>query len=566
MIIKGYNGFPDFECFEFENTDNPVILHNEPFQCVKCTKIGTVFNLWTYATTNKARMDLINPTNESSWVKAFDGIYISKVEYSYNEGTLENIYVRFAVRGVEGQHYDYTPILKSFSVDNGYCEYALEPNRYQRPPVMAFARYNYKKTWDTEPNFIFGIGCAWFFGCTVGGYPHGSVGYLNGNIFKINKEQYLDFPETYPAISPANIALSSDSQETWYLGNSPFDALMSWEGYAIDTPQEADNSVPDGGDGNYNNETSDTVPFDNVPSISAISSGFVKIYHPTPTELLQFRNFLYSADFIDNVKKLISDPLQYVISLMLNATRPTDTTSEYIGAGGVSSEVSSAVVSSQYKVFDCGSVNIEECYGGFLDYDNMTQVRMYLPFCGEIVLDTNIVMHSTISLKYAVDYLTGDCMARIHVQNNHGVNGEFYFKEGNCACQIPMSGANYSSFYTQGFRALMGMGATLGGNPSGVIDSADAVASMRVERQRVGSISGEHGFLGNYTPYVVIERPTQSFPSGLNSLNGRPSNIGGTVGSFSGYTEIESIKLNGIKATDAEIEEIKQLLSYGVYI
>ena len=343
-------------------------------------------------------------------------------------------------------------------------------------------------------------------------------------------------------------------------------AMTSWSGIENEDNQSGDTSNPDGGGGNYGDETSDNVPHDGVPTVSAVSSGFIKLYHPTLQNLLDFRDYLYSDGFIDNVKKLLNDPLNYIICLMLNATIPTDGSISTIGAGGLSSEVSAPLIANQYKIFDCGSVNIEECYGAFLDYDNLTQVKVYLPFCGEIALDTNIVMHSTLYLKYAVDYLTGNCLARLEVRNNHGVTAEFYFKEGNCACQIPMSGANYASFYTQGFRALLGVGATLGGNPSGLAQTADAVASMHVDRQRVGSISGEHGMLGNYTPYVTIERPAQSFPSGNNALLGRPSNVGGKVNSFSGYTEIEYIKLDGIQATDAELEEIKQLLADGVYI
>lgn len=334
-----------------------------------------------------------------------------------------------------------------------------------------------------------------------------------------------------------------------------------------DINQGGDTSTPDGGDGNYGNEQSDIIPSDGVPTISAVSSGFIKMYKPSLQNLLDFKDFLYSTSFIDNVKKLIDNPMDYIIALMLNPATPNSTSSEYIGAGGLSSEVSAPLISNQYKEFDCGSVNIQECYGGFLDYDNMTRVSIYLPFCGTMKLDTNIVMHSTIQLRYAIDFLTGDCIAKVYVVNNHGVVAEFYFKEGNCACMIPMTGNNYASFFAGALGAISGVGSAIGGNVAGGLStSAQSIASMHVEHERVGNIQKGHGLLGNYTPYVIIERPSQSFPQGMNSLNGRASNIGGKVRDFSGYTEIESIKLNGIQATDAELEEIKQLLADGVFV
>lgn len=429
---------------------------------------------------------------------------------------------------------------------------------------IAFMPYMYD-VYDPEPiGIIFPHGCYAIITDNQLNIEMASTGTLT--IFDPTK---IDAPTSGHFYLQAPIP-TSDNPTTWYhislYGTSQRWRLMTEPPFGR-VEQDGDTSGPGGGQGNYGDETSDIVPSDGVPTISAVSSGFVKMYNPSLQNLLDFRNFLYSTNFIDNVMKLIDNPMDYIIALMLNPATPNTGTSEHIGAGGISSDVSAPIISNQYKEFDCGEVNIEECYGGFLDYDNMTRVSIYLPFCGTMKLDTNIVMHSTIKLRYAIDFLTGDCIAKVYVRNNHGVIAEFYFKEGNCACMIPMTGNNYASFFAGALGAISGVGSAIGGNVAGGLTaSAQSIASMHVEHERVGNIQKGHGLLGNYTPYVIIERPAQSFPAGMNSLNGRASNIGGKVKDFDGYTEIESIKLNGIQATDSEIEEIKQLLADGVFV
>jgi hypothetical protein len=72
--------------------------------------------------------------------------------------------------------------------------------------------------------------------------------------------------------------------------------------------------------------------------------------------------------------------------------------------------------------------------------------------------------------------------------------------------------------------------------------------------------------MGGFIPYIMVERPAQSFPAGNNKQHGRPANIGGVLSSFSGYTEVSEIITHNIKATDSELDEIKELLSNGVYV
>ena len=84
--------------------------------------------------------------------------------------------------------------------------------------------------------------------------------------------------------------------------------------------------------------------------------------------------------------------------------------------------------------------------------------------------------------------------------------------------------------------------------------------------ERSSSLSGSSGVLGNFTPYLIIDRPVQALPKNYSALNGYSSEIGGTLSDFSGYIEVESIDLSGVACTDAERSEILAMMKGGVFV
>lgn len=589
--FKGYNGFPDLSTYNFSNTGLNLteiwgsqageFLRTNLFRVVGG---GTFLDFRDIVENGPLRTELMNadPNVPSTWYKMYEGIQLMELSGS---GTSWTFRLMFAERD-----------LIEWSVDTSVDPPV--PNEYEKGPQEVVV------TVDTSDSNIFPEVfrprmAILYFDEIICPYDNYYLKHVSNDVYKIvlgngNKAStgsvYWDDAIT-PAPKRRVVELDENNNPQivdrydWLIGGELFSGdepnnwwslcsynnrvnmtfVKSWGGI----PMTPDNDTSGTG-GNPNvpyDDRSDPVPYDGVPSIGATSSGFVKLYHVNSADLLALKNYLYSSSFLDNVSKLINNPMDYIIALMCFPLSPTDSTSEYIGVGGLSSSVS-APKALQYKEIDCGSINVAEKFNSFMDYDNLTQVSLYLPFCGMMKLDTNVVMHSSVKLYYNVDFLTGDCVARVIIKNNHGTNAETYIKEGNCACQIPMSGANYMSFYAGAFKTAMGIGASLtSGNMVGAAESAiNGIASMKVERERIGNVSGNHGLMSNYNPYIMIERPVQNYPENYNAVIGRPSNIGGTLGSFSGYTVVNDIKLDSMIATDAELAEIRQLLAGGVYV
>jgi hypothetical protein len=68
--------------------------------------------------------------------------------------------------------------------------------------------------------------------------------------------------------------------------------------------------------------------------------------------------------------------------------------------------------------------------------------------------------------------------------------------------------------------------------------------------------------------YLIITRPIWSNPDLYADQKAYPSDISGTISSvgFSGFLQTQTIKLNGITATDEERYEIATRMNAGVYV
>ena len=99
---------------------------------------------------------------------------------------------------------------------------------------------------------------------------------------------------------------------------------------------------PDTGDG----DTPPVVP----PSGSA--SSLYAIYNPTLSQINAFGAWLWSDNFVDQIKKLFNDPMQAIIGLHKVYATPATGGSQTIKVGYLDSGVSSRVVSNQYTTID----------------------------------------------------------------------------------------------------------------------------------------------------------------------------------------------------------------------
>lgn len=303
-----------------------------------------------------------------------------------------------------------------------------------------------------------------------------------------------------------------------------------------------------------------------MPGVTA--SGMVSVYNPTKAEVISFSGWLWSTSVMENLKRLLADPMDAIIGLHIMYATPITGTPENIIAGYLDSGVPAKVVTKQFIEISCGSVVVPEFYGNVFDYEPYTQIHMYLPFVGIVAIKANDVVGKKVTVKYGIDVLTGTCLAMVNTEKGES-DIQCYQFAGNCAVQIPLTGGNYAGIIRSLASMAVGVaGSVLTGNPlpaiGGVIGGAMG-ASLDVSHS--GSLGANAGVLGIRKPYIIITRRIAYEAQGYNQFYGFPANLTVTLGSCKGYTRVKSVHIDSIsKATDTEKTEIETLLRQGVII
>lgn len=335
----------------------------------------------------------------------------------------------------------------------------------------------------------------------------------------------------------------------------------------IDPYSGAGESEPGAEDATFDFDST-AIDFGTPPTVTA--AGMVELYIPSTSDLASLAQYLWAGSFDpDNFKKLFADPMDAIIGLQIVPVTATEigTTPDTLYVGNISTGLSMPKASRQYVPVDCGSLSIPRRLGSYLDYSPHTEMQLYLPYIGFVDISPDDCMGGTVSVKYMVDIIGGTCVAQVKC-NNHVL----YEYAAACSCQVPVSAGQYQNIVLGAVRGGVGMvsgilGAAGGGLFSGLSEAADAAMSMTKPKiQRSGGFGGSSGLMGHQTPYIIYTVPRLIVPGRQNNFIGYPSYITRTLGDLTGFTQIDSIHLSGIPASQSEQAEIEQLLQEGVYL
>ena len=322
----------------------------------------------------------------------------------------------------------------------------------------------------------------------------------------------------------------------------------------------------------YDGITSDPIDFPELQTFSVSDAGFMSIWCPTLAQLQDLSYFLWNADplTVEFWKRIVSSPLEMILGLMII---PYSVPSEDLHENGdvylgyKKSGIKMNYTTKQFVSVDCGSININEVWGAFLDYSPYTKISIYLPYIGVHDLDTDEVMNKTISLKYFIDLCTGSCVAVLKCGESC-----LYTFNGNCAVQIPVTTAQHAD----ALKALLSIagsslqmaavGGVAGAAAGAAIGGLTQLENIKPKVSHSGSLSATNGYMAPQTPYLIFSRPKQAQPEEQQKYTGYPSFITSLIGDLSGYSEIEVIHLHNMTCTEEELNEIDSLLSEGVII
>ncbi len=304
----------------------------------------------------------------------------------------------------------------------------------------------------------------------------------------------------------------------------------------------------------------------NTPPViipTSAANALWSIYNPTLAQVKQFGGWLWSDNFIDQLKKMFQEPAQAIIGLHKVYGTPITGDESTIVVGYLDSGVPSKTVTKQYITIDCGAVSLPEFFGNVLDY-TATDVSIFLPFVGVRQLSTADVMRSTISVKYHIDVLTGTGLAEISVRRD-AAGGVLYQFSCDCAERFPISSGSYMGIV--GGLAGVGAGiatAATGNLLAGGLMAANAIGSSHFDVNRTGNFSGNAGAMGGKVPYLIISRAQPATANNFPAYVGKPVNHTTTIGACKGFIKCTVDHLENIPATADELTEIDTLLQQGI--
>ena len=353
-----------------------------------------------------------------------------------------------------------------------------------------------------------------------------------------------------------------------------------------DTGESAEDQLQTGpaqGDGD---DTSDVISIPGAPALNLTLNHFISAYVPSLTDINDLADYVWGEyDRTDNDKKmskLFANPSDAIIGLFMLPFTPGSSTAIPVTIGKFSSGVSMPPLSAQFKDVNCGSLTVNPYWGNYLDHNPYARYTLVLPYVGEVQLDPDEIVGQTISVKYRVDCLTGSFVCFVSTATK--ILAQY---QGNCSLQVPVSSADYSRLNSAILQAAMsavgtavgvgaagaangaaGMAGALANDAGNLASSALNLQQSKVNHSHSGSLGGASGFMGTQKPYLLIHRARQSVPTDANKFKGYPCNANFTLSDLEGmgFTSVRQIRLDGIKLTEGELEELRQILAAGVYL
>lgn len=306
------------------------------------------------------------------------------------------------------------------------------------------------------------------------------------------------------------------------------------------------------------------------------------------------------SNLIDYFVNIRYYPIPNLVALAaLGGALPND--SIYVGTGATPIKTKTAYGGSDaYKVFnnvisiDGGSVVVPSS-GRFTDFEPNTSISLYIPFCGTTDLMPSQVAGSVLTLEYIVDLNTGEMLAICC--KNGWANYPVAIMTGRIGFDMMISGNNANSqglaasisrqqFLNRQQMALFGntmsaIGQALEGNWGSAIMGAGTGAANAVMEtinynlgfpltagsrpMSCGSPSSVAGMRAPQQAYIQYIQHNPKDTTGHGESYGKMANVWGAIGSVSGFVQVQNPKLE-VTATQAEINELHQLLQSGVFI
>lgn len=316
----------------------------------------------------------------------------------------------------------------------------------------------------------------------------------------------------------------------------------------------------------------------NIPSLPVInmSDTGATLYSLTPLQMKQFRSWLWTTDWVENLKKIRTDPMQNIIGISIVDVPITTGLNGLIYVGNVSSTVEANVISNSFVELDCGEITLDEYYGSFADYEPFIATTLYLPKVGFVQIPADVCVNNTIKVVYHIELSSGEGLCYVQLTSKRD-GFRYIWNTYTChvSSNITLSAQDHSQQLVALGNAIINTGISASNavvNPTSAAQGLTSTLSSCIDVAITKNPTSTKGNVGNMSavmcykkPYLLINRTNLTKPSSFQENNGYLINYTAKIGEHTGFLKTSNYHAE-FNAPSNFKSEIERLMNEGVFI
>lgn len=318
----------------------------------------------------------------------------------------------------------------------------------------------------------------------------------------------------------------------------------------------------------------DNISIPNLPTIDITATGST-LYLLTAEEMRSFRNWLWTSDWQDNIKKIRTDTMQNIIGISLIDTSIDVSNKTIINVGNIQTSISASIANNFYEL-DCGTISLDEYYGSFADYEPFIATTLYLPKVGFVQIPADVCVNNTIKVVYHIEMSSGEGLCYVQLTSKRD---GFSYIWNTYTCHITSNIVLSAQDHSQQLVALGNAIINTGINASNAIinpaSSAQGLAntlSSCIDVATTKNPTSTKGNVGNMSaimcykkPYLLINRTNLTKPTSFQENNGYLINYTAKISEHTGFLKTKDFHAEFNAPYNHKVE-IERIMNEGVFI
>lgn len=339
--------------------------------------------------------------------------------------------------------------------------------------------------------------------------------------------------------------------------------------------QDSTSDIEQGGGYGSGEMPHDNITIPELPSVNMSDCGNT-LYYVSNANMILFRKWLWTTDWVENLKKIRTDPMQNIIGISLIDMPLSTNVSSNIYVGNVNSEVSAYVLSNSFVELDCGTITLDEYYGTFADYEPFVATTLYLPKVGFVQIPADVCVNNDIKVVYHIELSSGEGLCYVQLTSKRD-GFSYIWNTYTChvTSNITLSAQDHSQQLVALGNAIINTGVSASNaiiNPASAVQGVTSTMSSCIDVATTKNPTSTKGNVGNMSavmcykkPYLLINRTNLTKPSSFQENNGYLINYSAKIGDHTGFLKTRNFHAE-FNAPYSHKVELERLMNEGVFI